>query len=253
MPKISRKLKPTDVTYGLLYISELRELFPAQGQPVTIIDADGEKFHTKMHSVQPRIDGLMRLHRKHKSQVGQTVVIEVDQDKIGTAQVQFEDAVVRSQDPTPLSVEESEEKEALLITASLESMLEDFIVNNLTALESGLQLFVDDDEIPGRQYPTEVGAIDLLCVDTNNNLVVIELKKGRESDKVVGQISRYIGWVKANIAKDSRGVRGIVVVAKPTDKNPKDDRLSYAVSANPNLELRYYQITLNFFERGKTF
>jgi hypothetical protein len=253
MPKISRKLELTDVRYGLLYISGLRELFPSPGQPITIIDSDGERFPTKMHSSQSRIDGLMKLHRKHNSQVGQTVIIEVSPDKIGTAQVEFGTTVLQGRESSSLPDEESEEKEALLITASLESMLEDFIANNLSTLEPGLRLFEDEDAIPGRQYPTEVGTIDLLCVDPGNDLVVIELKKGRESDRVVGQISRYIGWVKANIAKNSRGVRGIIVVGKPTDKNPKDERLSYAVLANPNIELRYYEITLSFFERGKTF
>lgn len=252
MPKISKKLELTDVKYGLLYISGSRELFPPPGQPITIIDSDGERFPTKMHSSQLRIDGLMKLHRKHNSQVGQTVMIEVSPDKIGTAQVQFENTVLQDQGSSSLPNEESQEKEALLITASLESMLEDFMVNNLSTLEHSLKLFVDEDGIPGQQYPTEVGTIDLLCVDASNNLVVIELKKGRESDRVVGQISRYIGWVKANIAKSSRGVRGIIVVGKPTDKNPKDDRLSYAVLANPNIELRYYEITLSFFDRGKT-
>jgi hypothetical protein len=141
---------------------------------------------------------------------------------------------------------EPEVPDSLFITASLESMLEDFIANNLSALEPGLRLYNDEDGVPGRQYTTEVGTIDLLCVDPNNTLVVVELKKGRETDRVIGQISRYIGWVKAKIAKDSRDVRGIVVVHKPTDKYPKDERLEYAILANPNLKLRYYEISLKF-------
>ena len=40
---------------------------------------------------------------------------------------------------------------------------------------------------------TEVGTIDILADEPDtNSLVVIELKKGRESDKVVGQTLRYI-------------------------------------------------------------
>jgi hypothetical protein len=206
-----------------------------------------------MHSFQPRIDGLTKLHRKHNSQIGQTVTIEVDPNVKATAKVRFEDTPIEAVEPTPSESTESAEAESLFITASLESMLEDFIANNLSALEGGLRLYKDEDGIPGRQYPTEVGTIDLLCVDTNGNLVVIELKRGRESDKVVGQISRYIGWVKAKLAKGSQQVRGIVVVHKPTDKYPKDARLEYAILANPQTELRYYEISLNFFERGKTF
>jgi hypothetical protein len=253
MPKMLKKLNPSEVNYGLLYVSELRNLFPEPSHPVTIIDADGQRFDSKMHSFQPRIDGLTKLHRKHNSQIGQAVTIEVNPSETATAHVRFEDTPIASIESAPNPSDESTEAEGLFITASLESMLEDFIANNLSALEPGLRLFKDDDGIPGRQYPTEVGTIDLLCLDGNNNLVVIELKRGRESDKVVGQISRYIGWVKAKIAKNSQEVRGIVVVHKPTDKYPKDDRLEYAILANPKTELRYYEISLNFFERGKKF
>lgn len=253
MSKMLKKLNPSEVNYGLLYVSELRNLFPEPSHPVTIIDADGQKFDSKMHSFQPRIDGLTKLHRKHNSEIGQTVTIEVKPNETATAYVRFEDTSIESIESAPIPSDESTEAESLFITASLESMLEDFIANNLSALEPGLRLFKDEDGILGRQYPTEVGTIDLLCVDSNNNLVVIELKRGRESDKVVGQICQYIGWVKTKLAKNSREVRGIVVVHKPTDKYAKDDKLEYAILANPKTELRYYEISLNFFERGKTF
>src|SRR3546814_11462048 len=53
----------------------------------------------------------------------------------------------------------------------------------------------------GRQYETTVGPIDILARDKKTGgYVVIELKKGRAADKVYGQISRYMGWVKKNIA-----------------------------------------------------
>lgn len=253
MPKMVRKLASYEVQYGLLYVNELGDLFPKPSFPFTIIDSDGQRFDSKMHSNQRRIDGLTQLHRKHNSQVGETVTIEVRPNEPATAHVLFEKISVESPELIQTPTAESSEPEGLFITASLESMLEDFIANNLTTLEPGLQLFKDEDGIPGRQYPTEVGTIDLLCVDSSNNLVVIELKRGRESDKVVGQISRYLGWVKAKLAKNSRDVRGIVVAHKPTEKYSKDSRLEYAILANPKTELRYYEISLNFFERGKTF
>jgi restriction system protein len=65
---------------------------------------------------------------------------------------------------------------------------------------------------------------------------VIELKKGRESDKVVGQALRYIGWVSEELCKDGQKVRGIIICREP------DDRLYYVVKVVPNLELKYYHI-----------
>ncbi len=60
--------------------------------------------------------------------------------------------------------------------------LENYIISNLEEIEEGLR-FIEN------QYDTKtVGLIDILCKDKDNNYVVIELKKGRASDKVIGQI-----------------------------------------------------------------
>ena len=247
MVKFTRILTYSEPTYGLLWIGEEnRRHFPSPSEPVTIIDADGKKYTTKMHKEYARIDGLTDLHRKLSSKPGQAIIIEVKPEEPGCAHVYLEDTQGTSPNPPSTIQSESEQAEALSITASLESMLEDFIANNLPSLEPNLKMFKDSEGILGRQYNTEVGLIDLLCVDARNNLVVVELKRGRESDKVVGQISRYMGWVKAKLADGFSGIRGIVIVHKPTDKYPKDDKLEYAILANPNLQLKYYEITLKF-------
>jgi hypothetical protein len=89
----------------------------------------------------------------------------------------------------------------------LESVLEDVLEYNLDTLEKGLTLLKD-----GRQYRTAVGPIDLLAQDADGLYVVIELKRGRSSDRVVGQIARYITWVVQRLAHGKEGrVRGIVV------------------------------------------
>ena len=54
----------------------------------------------------------------------------------------------------------------------------------------------------GQQYPTDTGYIDILAVSKDNKeLLVIELKKGRASDVVVGQIQRYMGYILEEIAE----------------------------------------------------
>ena len=51
-------------------------------------------------------------------------------------------------------------------------------------------------ELKQKEYDTKsAGRIDLLCIDRNRDFVVIETKKGKESDKVVGPIQRYMGWI----------------------------------------------------------
>lgn len=92
-----------------------------------------------------------------------------------------------------------------------EKILEDFLEKNIGKLEAGLTLI-------GRQYPTITGPIDLFCCDKDGNLVVVELKKGRASDRVIGQLMRYIGFVKQNLLEHpTQLVRGIIV-SKYVDK-----------------------------------
>ncbi|WP_174297456.1 endonuclease NucS domain-containing protein [Sphingomonas bacterium] len=91
-------------------------------------------------------------------------------------------------------------------SAFLERDLENHLAQNLDAIEPGLVL-----EGQGRQQPTTVGTMDLFARAANGDLVVIELKKIRASDKVFGQICRYMGWVTRNYAPQGTPVRGYII------------------------------------------
>ena len=106
-----------------------------------------------------------------------------------------------------------------------EKTLEDNIERNIDDFgrKIGINLELVDH---GRQYSTMVGPIDLLTRDRKSGqYVVIELKKGRSADKVYGQLSRYMGWVKTNLA-GGQDVVGVIVASKI------DDKLRAAVSAH---------------------
>lgn len=121
----------------------------------------------------------------------------------------------------------------------LEKYLEDFIVTNFAGIFKGrLQLYRDPEGNIGRQYSTgEIGTIDILAKEPATNCyVVIELKKGRESDVVVGQTLRYMGWVQENLCVEGQGVKGLVICKE------RDARLSYALKMIPNVELYFYKV-----------
>lgn len=48
-------------------------------------------------------------------------------------------------------------------------------------------------------------------MDANGDLVVIELKVSRGYDRVVGQLIRYVAWIKKNLAEANQQVRGVIV------------------------------------------
>jgi hypothetical protein len=123
-----------------------------------------------------------------------------------------------------------------------ERYLEEFIEANFGKINFGakLELYQDEENSSGRQFRTTIGRIDLLAIDKQKNeFVVIELKKGRSSDVVVGQILRYMGWVKKNLAKNNYSVKGIIIVRE------MDDKLEYALSQISNIELYLYNISFD--------
>lgn len=134
---------------------------------------------------------------------------------------------------------EDVEQENINTAASLEKDLENALVSNLEQLEPGLSLY-EKNGIRGQQFDTNaVGRIDILAIDKQGNYVVIELKAGEADDKVCGQILRYMGWVKKELA-DGKPVRGIIIA------NSFSEQLKYAVSAVPNISLKLYKVHFTF-------
>lgn len=121
-----------------------------------------------------------------------------------------------------------------------EDHLRDFLAQHLEQLEPGLEVYAGPEDEDGVEYDTgEVGRIDILAVAKQGDLVVIELKVGRGQDAVVGQVLRYIGWVRKHLA-GSRKVRGIVVAHEISDS------LRYAIGMVPDVALRTYALAISF-------
>src|SRR6266516_846896 len=122
----------------------------------------------------------------------------------------------------------------------LEAHLEEFLVGNWPSIGWGraLEIWSGPAGESGHQLATPVGRLDFLCIDhTTGALVVVELKRGRPSDKVVGQVARYMGYVRTQIAGPDQAVDGLIVA------HDADDALRYAVSAFPGLHLMTYEVT----------
>lgn len=122
---------------------------------------------------------------------------------------------------------------------AMEEHLEEFLVKNWnhTPLGRTYDIYEDNGELIGRQYQSDTGLIDILAISKDRStLLVIELKKGRATDSVVGQIQRYMGYVKEELAEAGQAVKGIIIGFKP------DNRLKRALSVTTNIEFYHYQI-----------
>lgn|SRR3989338_7085171 len=128
----------------------------------------------------------------------------------------------------------------------LEKYLEEFIVSNFDKIfKDKLILYKDPDTGDvAQQYQTEVGKIDILAKErSSNSFVVIELKKGEESDKVVAQTLRYMGWVKENLCEDDQEVKGMIICKEA------DDKLKFALKMVNNVGLKHYSISFELHDK----
>lgn len=103
-------------------------------------------------------------------------------------------------------------------------------------------LFSDDSGRTGELYDTRaVGQIDLLYKNAERgDFLVVELKRTEDTaDYAIGQIARYMGWVKENLAKGKK-VYGLLVVRSASEE------LRYAVKAVSNCRLTTYEMAFNF-------
>lgn len=128
---------------------------------------------------------------------------------------------------------------------ALEAHLEEFLVANWGATELGknYEIFLEDGEAAGQQYPTDTGKIDILALRKDGKeLLVVELKKGRASDAVIGQIQRYMGYVLDELAEPHQTVRGCIIALED------DLRLRRALRVASNIDFYRYQVSFKLFK-----
>lgn len=82
----------------------------------------------------------------------------------------------------------------------------------------------------------EVGVIDLLAKHRNrSSWLVVELKVRKTSDQVLGQVLRYMGWVKTQLAAKSDTVEGLVIASWP------DIQTLYGLECLPDIRMMCYR------------
>ena len=128
---------------------------------------------------------------------------------------------------------------------ALEKHLEDFLVQNWAQTDLGKEydIFSEDGELVGQQYPTDTGPMDILAIKKDKSeLLVVELKKGRASDVVVGQVLRYMGFVLQDLAEAGQTVRGVIIALDD------DKRIRRALAVTPTVDFYRYQVSFKLLK-----
>ena len=128
---------------------------------------------------------------------------------------------------------------------ALEKHLEDFLVKNWrsTSLGKKYDIYELEGEIVGQQFPSDTGPIDILAISKDKNtFLVVELKKGRVSDSVVGQIQRYMGYVKEDLAEPYQKVKGVIIGFDD------DLRIQRALSVTNDIDFYKYKVDFKLYK-----
>lgn len=128
---------------------------------------------------------------------------------------------------------------------ALEKHLEDFLIKNWASTKLGREydIYSEEGELVGQQYQSDTGPIDILAISKNRKvLLVVELKKGRVSDNVVGQIQRYMGFVKSDLADKDQEVKGVIIGLED------DIKLTRALSVTTNIEFYKYKVDFKLYQ-----
>ena len=156
---------------------------------------------------------------------------------------EVEQLIAGDRPPDIISTDETIEDPSVF---ALEKHLEDFLVQNWRQTELGKKydIFEEDGELVGQQYPSDIGPIDILAVSKDKKeLLVVELKKGRVSDVVIGQIQSYMGYAQEALAEKGQKVRGIIIALED------DLRLKRALSVTQNIEFSSYQVSFKLVKK----
>ncbi len=157
---------------------------------------------------------------------------------------EIESLISGSRPTTIVSTDETVEDPSVF---ALERHLEDFLVQNWhhTELGKSYDIYEEEGEKVGQQYPSDTGPIDILAISKDKKvLLVVELKRGRVSDVVVGQVQRYMGYVKEELAEANQNVRGVIIAFED------DIKIHRALAVAPNIDFFTYKISFRLEKKN---
>jgi restriction system protein len=127
---------------------------------------------------------------------------------------------------------------------ALESHLEEFLVKHWPHTELGKDYDIyEEDGEKAQQYQTDTGPLDILAVSKDKSrLLVVELKKGRASDAVVGQTLRYMSYVQDELAEEGQAVLGAIIA------HEDDPRIRRALAMTPSIVFYRYQVSFKLMK-----
>ena len=236
-----------DKPVRLLFKDMVKELVPVKGDILTRLHALSwfKENYPKVkdgtiaaHLLKMSTNATSRVHYNLDSKGDDDLLYQIDSQRFRLYDP--------TSDPAPIYIKQESltpdpdlsDEHVELSEFAYEKDLQNFLSKNLDRIESGLRLYEEED-VTGIEFPAGSRFIDILALDKNNNYVVIELKVSRGYDRVVGQLLRYMGWIKQNHAEEDQLVRGLIVA-----RDISED-LSLACAGLGNIGLYEYEFSVS--------
>lgn len=226
-------VKETNITKGQIFSkSEVRNWFNRNYPKI-------KEGTVSAHLLRMSVNSPSRIH--YNARPDDDLFFQIDSSTFRLYNVDNDPHPIYTQKQSLEVIEEDIEQELIAHHASpefaYERDLQNYLAKNLSLIEPNLRLF-EDDGINGVEFPVGGRYIDLLAVDDQGHYVVIELKVSKGYDRVVGQLLRYMAWIKQHHAEDGQKVRGIIV-----SRTISNDLL-LACSNLQNIELFEYELSV---------
>ena len=186
------------------------------------------------HLIRFSTNALNRLH--HSFKPDEDLLFKVDQSHFRLYNPTTDPPPIHSKPPDTIDAETDPAQTPSEF--AYESDLRDFLAENPSVIEPGLQLYEDDEGIKGVEFPAGNRRIDILAVDDKKRLVVIELKVSRGYDRTVGQLLGYMARIKKELAEPNQDIRGIIAAREISDD------LRLACSDLPSVSLYEYELSV---------
>lgn len=234
-----------DITIKQMMHELVEELHLSPGQTITssqILNWFHQRYPNvkessiRGHLIAMSVNAKSRVHHNVKPGSGHDLFYQIDSKTFRLYEADKDIAPLYKKNIQSNEIDESNNEEESQ-EFGFEKDLQNFLVKNLYLIEAGLSLY-ENEGITGIEYPVGNRFIDILAVDSNNDLVVIELKVSKGYDRAVGQLLRYMAWIEKKLADQSQKVRGIIIARQVSED------LQLACSKVSDIELMEYELSV---------
>lgn len=167
------------------------------------------------HLIRLSTNNKNRLHYSARADGSDDLFFQLDPTRFRLYNAATDPAPIRDEPQTGAEEPAAHDSSPAASEFAYEHDLRDYLSRNLGLIEPGLRLYADEG-VSGVEFPAGGRFIDILALDSAGGYVVIELKVSRGYDRVVGQLLRYMGWIKKHHADPSQRVRGIIIAKDVT-------------------------------------